>query len=140
MRAPNTNVNQAWLNVFDLDASSTAVAMASKINVIAGPATGTLLADADRNQAVLFNTGSAGSTIAGTISYSVPAASTAHYITEVPANTGYAVTVSVNAGMHSISITPGGRFYSSAKGVLSFTVSAAGAVSAGDRIFANGFD
>ncbi|MDE2085450.1 MAG: hypothetical protein KGI64_11380 [Xanthomonadaceae bacterium] len=140
VRSPNTNANQVWLNVFDLAASSATVATASKINVTAGSVTGTLLADANGNQAVLFNTGSAGSTIAGTISYSLPAAATAHYITEVPANTGYAVTVSVNAGTHSISITPGGRFYSSAKGVLSFTVSAAGAVGPGDRIFANGFD
>ena len=140
VRPPNSNASQTWLNVFDLAASNTAVATASKINVTAGAATGTLLAAAGGNQAVLFNTGSAGSTITGTISYDVPAAATAHFITEVPANTGYTVTASLGAGSHTINVVPGGTLNSSAKGVLSFIVSATGTVGPGDRIFANGFD
>ena len=59
VRPPNSNANQMWLNVFDLAASSAEVATASKINVTAGAAAGTLLAAAGGNQAVLVARSSA---------------------------------------------------------------------------------
>lgn len=140
VRAPDSAAKQAWLNVFDLADSAATVATASRITVTAGAATGTLLATANGNSAVLFNTGAAGTAIAGTIAYSVPAAATVNVITEVPGDTGYAVGATANGGMLSVNVVPGGKLYSSDHGVLNFTLSATGAVAPGDRIFANGFE
>jgi hypothetical protein len=139
LRPPNTNANQLWLNVFDLATTSGAVASASKITVTAGAATGTLLTASGGNEAVLFNTGAAGTTIAGSIGYSVPATATYHCITEVPANARYSVTAVVGSGMHTITVTPGGPLRSTAQGILTFNVSATGTVTPGDRIFADDF-
>jgi len=140
VRAPNTNAAQKWLTAFDLSASSTAVATARAVNITSGSAVGTLLTANGGNNAVLFNAGAAGSMIAGTISYTVPAAATTHYITELPVNSAYSVAVVVNGSNHNITVTPNGSLTTSAKGVLTFTVSAAGAVgSPGDLIFADGF-
>lgn len=140
IHAPNSTAAQTWLNVFDLGTSIASVATASNITVTTGAATGTLLAATGGNQAVLFNTGAAGTTIAGSIAYTVPAATTAHYITEVPANTGYNVSASVDAGIETITVAPGGPWTSSNHGVLTFAVDATGHVSPNDRIFGNGFE
>jgi hypothetical protein len=45
----------------------------------------------------------------------------------------------VDGANHDITVTPTGTLTTSAKGVLSFTVSAAGVVGPADRIFADGF-
>lgn len=139
VRAPNANATQKWLTAFDLSASASAVAAASAISVTSGGAVGSLLATSGGNQAVLFNSGAAGTTIAGSIAYSVPKVATTHFITELPANSGYSVVAAVSGSNHNITVTPGGSLTTSAKGVLTFTVSAAGVVGPGDRIFADGF-
>lgn len=139
VRAPNSAATQKWLTAFDLAAAASSVATASTLNVTSGTVVGSLLATSGGNQAVLFNSGAAGTTIAGSIAYTVPKVATMHFITELPANSGYSVTAIVNGSSHNIMVTPGGSLTSSAKGVLTFTVSAAGAVGPGDRIFADGF-
>ncbi|MEO8802107.1 MAG: hypothetical protein ABI304_08460 [Rudaea sp.] len=139
VRAPNNAASQQWLNVFDLAASATTVAIANKIVPTTGTATGTLLVASDGNAAVLFNSGNAGTTIAGTIAYSIPAAATTNVITELPANAGYTITAAPAGGMLAVSLVPGGTQYSSAGGVLNFNLSAIGKVTPGDRIFADGF-
>jgi len=138
VRAPNALAAQKWLTVFDTSTAAAAAAQASTITVTSGAAVGALLVASGGNQAVLFNGAAAGTTIAGTIAYTVPAAATAHFITELPANSGYAISVGSGAN-HSVSVTPGGPYTTSAKGVLVFTVSATGVVAPGDRIFADGF-
>ncbi|HEX4481570.1 MAG TPA: hypothetical protein VH082_12210 [Rudaea sp.] len=139
VRAPNATASQHWLTAFDLDATSGTVATASAINVTSGNAIGGLFASGGSQQAVLFNSGAAGTTIAGSISYIVPKAQTAHTIAELPANAGYAVSVTINGSNQTITVTPGGSLTSSPKGVLSFTVSANGVIRPSDRIFADGF-
>jgi hypothetical protein len=139
VRAPDANATQQWLTAFDLSTSSSSVATASSINVTSGTALGALLASSAGNQAVLFNTGAAGTTIAGAVAYTVPKVATIHFITELPASSGYTVAAVVNGSNHDITVTPGGSLTTSAKGVLTFTVSAAGVVGPGDRIFADGF-
>ena len=139
-RPANANASQTWLNVFDLASASSNVATASAISVSSGAAVGTLLATPGGNQAALFNAGAVGTTVAGTIRYSVPAAATNHVITELPPGSGYSVSIVASNGTHLVAVVPGGHFYSSATGVLTFSVTAAGAVGPGDRIFANGFE
>ncbi|MDR3389829.1 MAG: hypothetical protein P4L92_22555 [Rudaea sp.] len=139
VRAPNTNATQEWLTVFDLSASASAVATASAITVTSGSAVGSVLATSDANQAILFNSGAAGTTISGSIGYSVPKVATTHFITELPPNSGYSAAATIDGSNHDITVTPGGSLTTSASGVLTFTVSAAGVVGPGDRIFADGF-
>jgi hypothetical protein len=139
VRPPDTNVSQKWLTAFDLSPSAAGVATATPITVTSGAAVGSLLATSGANEAILFNSGAAGSTIAGTVGYTVPAVATTHFVTELPASAGYTVTVTVSGGNHLVSAVPVGPLSTSAKGVLTFTVSAAGVVGPGDRIFANGF-
>ena len=128
VRAPDTNLSQQWLTVFDLSTSAANVAVASRIVVTTGAAVGTLLASSGGNNAVLFNTGGAGSTIAGNIAYSVPAVATTHVITELPARSGYTVSVAVASGKHMVNVMPGGSLMTSAKGVLTFNLAGNGAV------------
>ena len=127
LRAPNTNVSQHWLTVFDLSTTAARVAVASRIAVTSGAAVGALLASSSGNNAVIVNSGAAGTSIAGNIAYSVPAIATTHVITELPANKGYTVSVALAAGKHLINVMPGGSFMTSAKGVLTFTIAANGA-------------
>jgi hypothetical protein len=139
VRAPNTNAAQRWLTAFDTSTTSGAVATASAITVTTGAAVGSVLATGAGNQAVLFNSGAAGTTIAGTVAYTVPKVATTHFITELPVNSGYSVAAVVNGSNHNITVTPGGSLTTSAKGVLTFTVSPTGVVGLVDRIFADGF-
>jgi len=69
-----------------------------------------------------------GTAIAGTLSYSVPAAQTRHVVTDLAPSAGYSVSVTVSGGNHVVSITPGGTSSASANGVLSFAVTAGGLV------------
>jgi hypothetical protein len=139
VRAPSPAAVQQWLTAFDTSTTSAAVAMASAITVTSGNAVGSVFGTTNGNQAVLFNSAAAGSTITGAITYTVPKGATTHFITELPPNSGYSVTVAVNFSNQGITVTPGGSLTTSAKGVLTFTVSAAGVVGPGDRIFADGF-
>ena len=139
IRAPTSAARQSWLTAFDLATSATSVATASAVDVTSANAVGALLVAASGNETVLFNNGAPNTTIAGTVTYSVPTANTTHFITELPPDTGYSIAVVVADSTHTITVTPGGSFTTSANGVLSFNVSAAGTVTVGDRIFADGF-
>jgi hypothetical protein len=139
VRAPTAAATQKWLTAFDTSTTSAAVATASAIAVTSGAAVGSVLATGTGNQVVLFNSGAAGTTIAGAVAYTAPKVATTHFITELPVNSGYSVAAVVNGSNHNITVTPGGSLTTSAKGVLTFTVSATGVVAPGDRIFADGF-
>jgi len=121
VRPPNTNVSQQWLTVFDLSTSSSAVAVASPVTVTQGNVVGVLLTASAGNSVVISNSGAAGTTISGSIAYTIPNATTNHVITELPANTSYSVSVVVSGGNKTITVSPGSGSTSSAHGVLSFT-------------------
>lgn len=126
VRPKVANADQRWLTVFDLDANKTNVALASALDVTSGNAVGTLLETPTVNQAVLFNSAAAGTTITGNITYSVLGVQTVHFIAEVKPNTGYSVTVAPVGANHKITVAAGGSYVSSPKGVLTFTTSSTG--------------
>ncbi len=123
-----TAASHLWLNVFDLAASPAQVAAATPLSVLNGAVTGALLQSAVGNSAVVVGTAPVGTPIAGTISYAVPAAQTRHVITDLTPQAGYTVSVSLVGGNHVVTVTPSGNKQSSVNGVLSFAVSAAGAI------------
>ncbi len=129
VRPPNSNVNQQWLTVFDLSPSESLVAVDTPVTVTQGAVTGVQLAASDGNSVVIFSTGTPGTPVSGTISYSVPAAAAQHVITELQPSTGYTVSVSTSGGTQAVTVSPGGSYTTSAQGVLYFNVSAAGTVS-----------
>jgi hypothetical protein len=87
--------------------------------------TGALLKGASSNSVVLFNSGPAGTTVSGTISYSIPTgAATSHCLSELPASTHY--SVSDTGGTISIMPSSGGNFITTENGVLSFQSDASG--------------
>lgn len=128
VRPADTAPAQRWLTVFDLSASSNAVAGASAVTVDSNNVVGAFLADTDENTVVLSNAGAAGTTVQGTISYHVPAVATHHVLTELKPNTGYAISVGVVNKQHQLTITVGGTHVTSANGVLEFHVAPDGAV------------
>ena len=77
-------------------------------------------------QVVIAGTAPVGTAIAGSFSYTVPASATRHVITDLAPSTGYTVSVSVSAGNHFVTVTPGGSSTATANGVLSFSVTAGG--------------
>ena len=109
VRAPNSTATQEWLTAFDLSTAAASVATASAVTVTSGAATGGLLATASGNDAVLFKTGAPGTTLAGSIKYTVPAVATTPFITELPSNSGYSVAVVVDGVNHDITVTPTGH-------------------------------
>lgn len=114
-----------WLTVFDLHTAPGEVARASPLS--ATGMTGALLESASGNSATLFNAGAAGTTVAGPISYAVPAGiATRHLLSELPASTRYAASAAGGA----VSLVPdaGGSLQASVEGVLQFTTDAAGNV------------
>lgn len=128
VRAPNTNVSQQWLTVFDLSTSATAVAATSPVTVTQGAVVGVRLAASDGNSVVIGSSGTAGVPIAGAIAYSVPVAVAHHVITELAAATGYNIAVSTNGSTQTITVSPGGTYVTSGNGVLDFYVNAGGTV------------
>ncbi|MDE2342040.1 MAG: hypothetical protein KGL63_01385 [Betaproteobacteria bacterium] len=132
VRPPNSNVSQQWLTVFDLSSSASTVAGASPVTNAQGGITGVVLADngsGNGNDVVIFSTGTPGTPIAGTISYTVPTSAAEHVITELQPSTSYSVTAAASGGTLTITVAPGSGYTTSAQGVLHFNVSAAGAVS-----------
>jgi len=115
-----------WMTVFDLAPSASQVANATSVNVSGGLAVGTLLASSAGNSVVIAGTAPVGTAIAGSFSYTVPASATRHVITDLAPSTGYTVSVSVSAGNHFVTVTPGGSSTATANGVLSFSVTAGG--------------
>ena len=126
VRAPNSNVNQQWLTVFDLSPSASSVAVDTPVTVMQGAITGVNLAASNGKSVVIFSTDAPGTPIAGTIAYSVPAAAAQHVITELQPSTGYSIAVSTSAGTQTVTVSQGGSYTSSAEGVLDFNVSATG--------------
>jgi uncharacterized protein YraI len=120
--------SRVWLTVFDLAGSAAQVAAATPLNVISGPITGAVLALASGNNVTVFGTAAAGTAVAGTFTYSAPAAQTRHVITDLTPQAGYTVSVSVSGANHVVTVTPGGNLHATPNGVLSFAVSASGAV------------
>jgi hypothetical protein len=120
--------NRRWMTVFDLAPSSAQVANATGVNVTGGGAVGALLQSSSGNSAVLSSSALDGSGIAGAISYTVPAPQTRHVITDLGISSGYTISVVVSNGNHMVSITPGGSSMTTANGVLTFQVTAAGQV------------
>src|SRR6185295_14711841 len=120
--------SRRWLTVFDLAGTSAQVAAATPVSILSGPAVGALLQSAGGNSATVFGTATVGTAIAGTLSYSVPAAQTRHVITDLAPLAGYTVSVAVSGGNHTVTITPGGSSSATANGVLAFTVTAGGLV------------
>jgi len=53
---------------------------------------------------------------------------TRHVVTDWAPSTGYTISVVVSGGNHILTITPGGAVISTANGVLTFQVTAAGQV------------
>jgi hypothetical protein len=116
------------MTVFDLAPSSGQIAAATAVNMVSGPAVGTLLQASTGNSVVISGTAPAGTAIAGPVSYVVPAAQTRHVITDLALSTGYTISIVSSGGNHTVSIVQGGSSVASANGVLTFQVSAAGQV------------
>jgi hypothetical protein len=89
--------------------------------------TGVLLQSTAGNNVTVFGTAPAGTAMAGTISYSVPAAQTHHVITDLTPQAGYTVSVSATGSSHTVTVTPGGNLHASTNGVLSFAITVGGA-------------
>jgi hypothetical protein len=123
-----STTNRLWMTVFDLAPSASQVASATALNVTNGPAVGALLRSSTGNSVVVSGTAPVGTAIAAPLGYVVPAAQTRHVITDLAPSTGYAISVGVAGGNHSVSIQQGGSSTSSANGVLTFQVSASGQV------------
>ena len=121
-------VNHLWMTVFDLAPAPGQVATATGVTITNGAATGALLQSAAGNSVVISGTSAFGTTIAGTLGYTVPAVQTRHLITDLALSTGYTVSVMVLGGNQTVKITPGGPVMSTANGVLTFQVTAAGQV------------
>ena len=87
-----------------------------------------LLTSPTGNSVVVCGTAPVGTAIVGPFTYTVPAAMTRHVITYLSPSAGYSGSVSVAAGRHTVTITPGGNSSASANGVLSLAVTAEGLV------------
>jgi len=120
--------NHLWMTVFDLAPTPGQVAAATGVNITSGAATGALLQSAAGNSVVISGTAALGTTITGTLGYTVPAVQTRHVVTDWAPSTGYTISVVVSGGNHILTITPGGTVMSTANGVLTFQVTAAGQV------------
>jgi hypothetical protein len=120
--------SRRWMTVFDLAPSASQVAVASPVNVTAGPAVGALLQSAAGNSVVISGTAAVGTAIAGPLGYAVPAVQTRHVITDLAPSTGYTISVTVAGGNHAVSILQGGSTTTSVNGVLTFQVNASGQV------------
>lgn len=128
VRPSGSAVSQSWLTVFDLSSAAANVATTVPITVNLGGITGVQLLAADGNSVVVSSTGAAGVPLAGAIGYRVAAAAAYHVVTDLTGSTGYTVTAATSANGQDISVSVGGTAMSSAKGVLSFYVTAAGVV------------
>jgi hypothetical protein len=123
--SPDPGASLRWLTV--IDASTSAANVASAAGLTATGMTGVLLTSPTARTAALFNAGAAGTTVSGTITYSIPPnVPTSHVLSELPAGAHYAITDTAGA----IAVTPnaGGTYVSSSKGVLVFRTDASNVV------------
>lgn len=124
--APATT--QQWLTVFDLSPAASSVATASSVAINQGNVVGVRLLASDGANVVINNAGPADTPISGNIAYFVPAEAAHHVITELTPFAGYSITVTTQSNGRTVSISPGGTFHATGKGVLSFYLNAAGTV------------
>jgi len=127
-RPPSTNVGQTWLTVFDLSTTAAKVATAGPVTVVQGGIVGVELLASDGNSVVVSSSGAAGTPLSGAIAYGVQPLAAYHVVTDLAPNTGYTVSTTANAGLRNVNVSVGGTSMSSAKGVLSFYVTADGTV------------
>lgn len=130
VRAPNTNVAQQWMTVFDLSSQASDVAAISPVTITQGNILGVWLAASEGNSVVINSTGAAGSAISGALAYTVPGAAH-HVVTELAKAAGYSITVTTGGAAQTVSISPGGTYMTSGNGVLDFHVGADGAITGG---------
>jgi hypothetical protein len=128
VRPSGSSVSQSWLTVFDLSSAAANVATTVPVTVNQGGIIGVQLLAGDGNSVVVSSTGAEGVPLAGAIGYRVTAAAADHVITDLAASTGYTVAATTSGNVLDISVSVGGTAMSSAKGVLSFNVTAAGVV------------
>lgn len=128
VRSPTTAVSQNWVTVFDLSPSASSIATTRPVTVNQGGIVGVQLLASDGNSVVVSSTGAAGTALTGTIGYGVSPVAAYHVVTDLTPNTGYTATATVSGSLQNISVSVGGTLMSSAKGVLSFYVTAAGVV------------
>lgn len=116
-----------WLTLLDTSASAGAVANASTLAVTGGMVGAHLRGSGGGDMVALFNSGAVGTTVSGTVGYTIPTgATTTHFLTELAASQKYAVTAT--GGTVSVTQSGAGSYTSSANGVLTFTTNAAGAL------------
>lgn len=126
---PSDNApTQQWLTVFDLSPTASKVALASPVTINQGAVVGVQLAASDGNAVVIQSAGAAGTPVSGTVAYTVPAVLAHHVVTELAPATGYNISVSTGSSTQTVSVSPGGTYTTSAKGVLDFYVNAGGTV------------
>jgi hypothetical protein len=128
VRPSDNAATQQWLTVFDLSASAAKVASASAVTINQGAVVGVQLAASDGNAVLIQSTAAAGTPIAGTVVYTVPATLAHHVVTELAPATGYSISVTTGSSSQTVSVSPGGTYTTSAKGVLNFYVNAGGTV------------
>ena len=128
VRPPTAAVSQNWLTVFDLSSSASKIATARPVTVTQGAITGVQLLASDGNSVVVSSTGAAGIAMTGPIGYQVSPVAAYHVVTDLTPNTGYTATATASGSLQDISVSVGGTLMSSAKGVLSFYVTASGVV------------
>jgi hypothetical protein len=135
VRPPTPATTSSWLTVFDASATPSAVAIASRLTSADGNAsanvTGALLRGATSSVA-LFGSGAATATIAGTVTFTVPAAQTLVVLSDLTPSAGYSATASAAGGNLTVTVQPGSGFTTSANGVLYVNVSSTGTVTAGN--------
>ncbi|HET6633357.1 MAG TPA: hypothetical protein VFG73_11720 [Rhodanobacteraceae bacterium] len=141
VRPADKNVEQRWLSVFDLAASSSQVGEALPVDVSAGNVIGTQVAGSGGGSVVLFNKGAPGTTLSGPIAYSIEAAQAKHIIVGLAPGSTYSVSTHASGGRQYVSLSAGGSLTASKEGVLSFTLDSAGtATASNDVIMQAGFD
>jgi len=135
VRPPTPATTTSWLTVFDASASAGAVAVASRLTSADGNAsanvTGALLRGA-ASYAALFGSGAAGSTISGTVTFTIPASQTLVVLSDLAPNAAFSATASVSGGTLTVTVQPGSGFTTSGNGVLYVNVSSSGTVTAGN--------
>jgi len=120
-----------WLTVFDTSATPGAVALASALPGASTNIKGVLLAASAGNSVVAFGAGAASASIAGAVTFTMPAASTKIVVADLPASSAFAVSAAPSGGSLTVTIQPGSGFQTTANGTLYVDVAAGGGVSAG---------
>jgi hypothetical protein len=140
VRPARAGAKQRWLTVADAALRPGEVRTAEPIagsagNVLVGAAVGVSLSRDDESHVVVSvgdelgdATPHGAAASASRVTYEVAAKPTVHVITDVRADTDYAVEVDATGGKHRVTVRPGAGRRSSPAGVLTFRVEAEGAL------------